>query len=106
LKNLDDLVKDLGGEGAFSGASLSLARYNDHFYTLPWCTAPVVMWYRKESAVKKVALGGGFAEVTHERIVVMADNRRAAELAARVPPDEPSENYSAMAGGRADWLER
>ena len=48
LKTLDDLVKDLGGPGAFSGASLSLAKYNDHFYTLPWCTAPVVMWYRKD----------------------------------------------------------
>jgi len=32
-----------------------------------------VLWYRKESAVKKVALGGGFAEVTHDRVVVMAD---------------------------------
>jgi ABC-type glycerol-3-phosphate transport system substrate-binding protein len=48
LKNLDDLVKDLGGPAAFSGASLGLARYNDHFYSLPWCTAPVVMWYRKD----------------------------------------------------------
>ena len=32
-----------------------------------------VLWYRKGGAVKKIALGGGFAEVTHERIVVMAD---------------------------------
>jgi F-type H+-transporting ATPase subunit epsilon len=32
-----------------------------------------VLWYRKESVVKKVALGGGFAEVTHDRVVVMAD---------------------------------
>jgi F-type H+-transporting ATPase subunit epsilon len=32
-----------------------------------------VLWYRKEGAVKKVALGGGFAEVTHDRMVVLAD---------------------------------
>ncbi|MHB1012905.1 MAG: F0F1 ATP synthase subunit epsilon [Desulfobacteria bacterium] len=32
-----------------------------------------VLWYRRESAVKKIALGGGFAEVTHDRVVVMAD---------------------------------
>ncbi|TFH30046.1 MAG: F0F1 ATP synthase subunit epsilon [Deltaproteobacteria bacterium] len=32
-----------------------------------------MLWYRKDGAVKKIALGGGFAEVTHERIVVMAD---------------------------------
>ena len=32
-----------------------------------------MLWYRKESAVKKIALGGGFAEVTPERIVVLAD---------------------------------
>jgi len=32
-----------------------------------------MLWYRKESAVKKIALGGGFAEVTPGRIVVLAD---------------------------------
>jgi len=32
-----------------------------------------MLWYRKESAVKKIALGGGFAEVTHDRVVVLAD---------------------------------
>ena len=32
-----------------------------------------IMWYRKGSAVTRVALGGGFAEVTHDRVVVMAD---------------------------------
>ena len=32
-----------------------------------------VLWYRKEGAVKKIALGGGFAEVTHDRVVVLAD---------------------------------
>jgi F-type H+-transporting ATPase subunit epsilon len=38
-----------------------------------------VLWYRKESAVKKIALGGGFAEVTHDRIVVMADTAERAD---------------------------
>jgi len=38
-----------------------------------------VMWYRKESAVKRIALGGGFAEVTPERVVVMADTAERAE---------------------------
>jgi F-type H+-transporting ATPase subunit epsilon len=38
-----------------------------------------VLWYRKESAVQKIALGGGFAEVTPERIVVMADTAERAE---------------------------
>jgi F-type H+-transporting ATPase subunit epsilon len=38
-----------------------------------------VMWYRKESAVKKIALGGGFAEVTHDRVVVMADTAERAD---------------------------
>jgi len=32
-----------------------------------------MMWYRKEGAVKKIAWGGGFAEVTHDRVVVLAD---------------------------------
>ena len=32
-----------------------------------------MMWYRKGSAMIKIALGGGFAEVTPERIVVLAD---------------------------------
>ena len=32
-----------------------------------------MLWYRKEGAVKKIALGGGFAEVTHDRVVVLAD---------------------------------
>jgi F-type H+-transporting ATPase subunit epsilon len=32
-----------------------------------------VLWYRKGSAIKKFALGGGFAEVNHDRMVVMAD---------------------------------
>jgi len=32
-----------------------------------------VMWYRKGSGIHKLALGGGFAEVNHDRVVVMAD---------------------------------
>ena len=38
-----------------------------------------VLWYRKESAVKRIALGGGFAEVTPERIVVLADTAERAD---------------------------
>ncbi|MHB8782932.1 MAG: F0F1 ATP synthase subunit epsilon [Desulfobacteria bacterium] len=38
-----------------------------------------VLWYRKESAVEKIALGGGFAEVTPDRIVVMADTAERAD---------------------------
>ena len=48
LKNLDDLMKSLGGPNAFSGASLSLAMYDGHYYSLPYSTIPVVMWYRKD----------------------------------------------------------
>ena len=32
-----------------------------------------MLWYRMGNAIKKIALGGGFAEVTPERIVVLAD---------------------------------
>jgi len=40
-----------------------------------------VLWYRMGSAIKKIALGGGFSEVTHERVVVMADSaERAGEI--------------------------
>jgi len=38
-----------------------------------------VMWYRMGSAIKKIALGGGFSEVTHERVVVMADSAERAD---------------------------
>lgn len=48
LKNLDNLVKDLGGPDAFSGASLSLAARDGHFFTLPYAVLPVVMWYRTD----------------------------------------------------------
>ena len=35
--------------------------------------------YRKGSDTRKIALGGGFAEVTPERVVVMADTAERAE---------------------------
>jgi F-type H+-transporting ATPase subunit epsilon len=38
-----------------------------------------IMWYRKGSAIKKIALGGGFAEVNHDRVVVMADTAEHAD---------------------------
>jgi multiple sugar transport system substrate-binding protein len=48
LKNLDDIVQDLGGPEAFLGASLSLAKYEGHFYSLPYSLIPVVVWYRTD----------------------------------------------------------
>jgi F-type H+-transporting ATPase subunit epsilon len=40
-----------------------------------------MMWYRKGSAVIRIALGGGFAEVNHDRVVVMGDTaERAGEI--------------------------
>ena len=38
-----------------------------------------MMWYRQGGVVIKLALGGGFAEVTHDRIVVMADTAERAD---------------------------
>ncbi len=38
-----------------------------------------MLWYRKESTVKKVVVGGGFAEVTHDRVVVLADTAERAD---------------------------
>ena len=38
-----------------------------------------MMWYRKGSAVTRLALGGGFAEVNHDRVVVMADTAERVE---------------------------
>ena len=38
-----------------------------------------ILWYRIGSAIKKIALCGGFSEVTHERVVVMADTAERAE---------------------------
>jgi F-type H+-transporting ATPase subunit epsilon len=38
-----------------------------------------ILWYRKGSAIHKIALGGGFAEVTHDRVVVLADTAERAD---------------------------
>jgi len=38
-----------------------------------------ILWYRKGSAIRKVAVGGGFAEVNHDRVVVMADTAERAD---------------------------
>ncbi len=38
-----------------------------------------VLRYRKGSEIRRVALGGGFAEVTPERVVVMAETAERAE---------------------------
>jgi F-type H+-transporting ATPase subunit epsilon len=38
-----------------------------------------MLWYRKGSAVTRIALGGGFAEVNHDRLVVMAETAERAE---------------------------
>ena len=38
-----------------------------------------MLWYRKGSAVTRIALGGGFAEVNHDRVVVMADTAERAD---------------------------
>ena len=38
-----------------------------------------MMRYRKATAMVKLALGGGFAEVTHDRVVVMADTAERAD---------------------------
>jgi F-type H+-transporting ATPase subunit epsilon len=38
-----------------------------------------MMWNRKGSAMIKIALGGGFAEVNQDRVVVMADTAERAD---------------------------
>ncbi|MFZ2224250.1 MAG: F0F1 ATP synthase subunit epsilon [Candidatus Deferrimicrobium sp.] len=38
-----------------------------------------IMRYRIAAAMVKLALGGGFAEVTHDRVVVMADTAERAD---------------------------
>jgi F-type H+-transporting ATPase subunit epsilon len=38
-----------------------------------------MMWFRKGSAITRIALGGGFAEVNHDRVVVMADTAERAD---------------------------
>jgi multiple sugar transport system substrate-binding protein len=48
MAQLDDAMKDLGGPNSFFGASLSLATYQGHYYSFPYSTIPVVLWYRKD----------------------------------------------------------
>ena len=56
-----------------------LPGYEGEFGVLPGHTQYLailnigMLWYRKGSAVTRIALGGGFAEVNHDRVVVMAD---------------------------------
>jgi F-type H+-transporting ATPase subunit epsilon len=62
-----------------------LPGYEGEFGVLPGHTQLLailnvgILWYRKGSAINKIALGGGFAEVTHDRIVVMADTAERAD---------------------------
>jgi F-type H+-transporting ATPase subunit epsilon len=62
-----------------------LPGYEGEFGVLPGHTQYLailnigMLWYRKGSAVTRIALGGGFAEVTHDRVVVMADTAERAE---------------------------
>jgi F-type H+-transporting ATPase subunit epsilon len=62
-----------------------LPGYEGEFGVLPGHTQLLailnigILWYRKGSAIHKIALGGGFAEVTHDRIVVMADTAERAD---------------------------
>ena len=55
LARLDDVMASLGGPDRFYKASLSLATYDGHFYSLPYSTVPVVLWYRKD-LLKKAGL--------------------------------------------------
>ena len=48
LATLDDVVEELGGQDAFFESALSLSQYNGNYYTLPYTTIPVVIWYRKD----------------------------------------------------------
>lgn len=62
-----------------------LPGYEGEFGVLPGHTQLLailnvgILWYRKGSAINKIALGGGFAEVTHDRIVVMAETAERAD---------------------------
>lgn len=62
-----------------------LPGYEGEFGVLPGHTQYLailnigILWYRMGSAVTRIALGGGFAEVTHDRIVVMADTAERAD---------------------------
>jgi F-type H+-transporting ATPase subunit epsilon len=62
-----------------------LPGYEGEFGVLPGHTQLLAIlnigmtWYRKGSAITRVALGGGFAEVNHDRVVVMADTAERAD---------------------------
>ena len=62
-----------------------LPGYEGEFGVLPGHTQYLailnigMLWYRKGSAVTRIALGGGFAEVNHDRVVVMADTAERAD---------------------------
>jgi len=62
-----------------------LPGYEGEFGVLPGHTQLLailnigILWYRKGSGIRKIALGGGFAEVTHDRVVVMADTAERAD---------------------------
>ena len=62
-----------------------LPGYEGEFGVLPGHTQLLailnvgILWYRKGSAINKIALGGGFAEVTHDRVVVLADTAERAD---------------------------
>jgi len=45
---LDDVFEELGGQDAFFESALSLSQYKGTYYTLPYSTLPVVIWYRKD----------------------------------------------------------
>ena len=66
-------------------AETVLPGYEGEFGVLPGHTQSLamlnigVMWYRKGSEINKLALGGGFAEVNHDRVVVMADTAERAD---------------------------
>jgi len=49
LVPLDDVLEELGGQDAFFESALSISRYKDgKYYTLPYSTLPVLLWYRKD----------------------------------------------------------
>ena len=62
-----------------------LPGYEGEFGVLPGHTQYLailnigMLWYRKGSAKTRIALGGGFAEVNHDRVVVMADTAERAD---------------------------
>ena len=62
-----------------------LPGYDGEFGVLPGHTQYLailnigMLWYRKGSPKTRIALGGGFAEVNHDRVVVMADTAERAD---------------------------